>query len=153
MEKLEWCKGKKSGIQLREENINLAKEYLENAEESLRVLSSIRKTKSNMWLAATKYYIEYFTVYAFLMRVGIKCEIHDCTIELTKHFEKEGLLPAGTYQLLEKDKALRIDNQYYLKNKPVEIDLEKIRNFVLEIKNRIDNLSKEDIRKARMIIE
>ena len=47
-----------------EPNENLSREYYENAEESLRVLRAISQTKSNMWLATTKYYIEYFAVYS-----------------------------------------------------------------------------------------
>ena len=100
MEKIEWCKRQKLGIKRRDPSINLSKEYLENAEESLRVLASIRETKSNMWLATTKYYIEYFAVYAFLMRIGIKCEIHDCTIELAKKFENQEFLKRGTAKML-----------------------------------------------------
>jgi len=152
MEKIEWCKSQKLGIRKREPNINLSTEYLENAEESLRVLESITETKSNMWLATAKYYVEYFTVYAFLMRIGIKCEIHNCTIELVKSFENLGLLEKGTAKVLEDDKELRIDNQYYLKNKPVDIDLDNLRNFVLNMKERIDNLNEEDIEKARSLI-
>ena len=57
MEKIEWCLGRRGRIKKIGENPDLAKEYLENAEESLRVLDSIRGTESNMWLATTKYYI------------------------------------------------------------------------------------------------
>jgi len=84
MEKIEWCKRQSKGIKLRRESVDLAKEYIENVEESLMILETIRGTRSNMWLATTKYYIEYFAVYAFLMRVGIKCKIHECTIEFVK---------------------------------------------------------------------
>ena len=127
------------------------KYILENAEESLRVLGSIRESGSNMWLATTKYYIEYFSVYAFLMRVGIKCEIHDCTIEFVRHLEKAGFMGKGISKILGQDKDLRIDNQYYLKNRPVKIDMDSLRKFVLDMKGRIENLSVEDIGKIRSI--
>jgi uncharacterized protein (UPF0332 family) len=152
MEKLKWCLGRKGGIRLTEPNPVLAGEYLENAEESLRVLESIKETKSRMWLAATKYYIEYFAVYAFLMKAGIRCEIHDCTIELARRLEKDGFFAEGTADMLEEDKELRIDNQYYLKNRPVDIDIEKLRGFVLDMKKRADNLANDDIRKIRMVL-
>jgi len=124
MNKISWCKNQKSGIKLIEPNDNLSEEYYQNAEESLKVLRSINETKSNMWLATTKYYIEYFAVYSILMKIGIKCEIHDCTIALIKFLEKESVIKSGISKLLEKDKELRIDNQYYLKNKPVDINFE-----------------------------
>lgn len=151
MEKIEWCLSQRGGLKMVEENANLAREYLENAEDSLRVLNSIKETKSNMWLATTKYYIEYFSVYALLMRIGVKCEIHDCTIEFVEWLEKEGILPKGTSRMLERDKDLRIDNQYYLKNRPVNIEMEALRNFVLNMKRRIDSITAEEIRKARSI--
>ena len=125
MRKISWCKKQKKGIKLIEPNENLSSEYYENAEESLRVLKNIKETKSNMWLATTKYYIEYFAVYSILMKLGIKCEIHDCTISLVYFLEKEGILNKNTSKLLEQDKKLRIDNQYYLKNKPVNINLDE----------------------------
>lgn len=152
MEKIEWCKRQGKGIKLRSESVDLAKEYIENAEESLRILQTIKDSRSNMWLATTKYYIEYFAVYAFLMRVGIKCEIHDCTIEFVKHLESMKFMPKGISKMLEDDKLLRIDNQYYLKNRVVVIGMEILRNFVLEMKRRIDGLSSDEIRKIRSII-
>ena len=92
MVNISWCKNQKKGVKLIEPNNNLCKEYLKNAEETLEFLKDI-ENKSNMWLAVTKYYFEYFTVYALLMKIGVKSEIHDCTIEICKLFEKEGLIP------------------------------------------------------------
>jgi len=143
MNKINWCKKKKHGIQIQEPNENLSREYYENAEESMKVLKSIKETKSNMWLATTKYYIEYFAVYSLLMKIGIKCEIHDCTIALIKFLEKEGIVEKGISKILEEDKELRIDNQYYLKNKSVKIDFEKLSEFLLSIKNSLEKLTKE----------
>lgn len=144
VDKLKWCFGKKE-VKVIKPNENLAREYLKSAEETLVVLRNI-EGKSNMWLATTKYYCEYFAVYALLMRVGIKSEIHDCTIEIAKFLEKQGFLKKGTTRKLEVDKELRIDNQYYLKNKKVNINFDELRNFVLEIKETIETLTNEQIR-------
>ena len=150
MEKINWCKQQKAGIKIQTPNDNLSEEYYENAEESMRVLKSIKETKSNMWLATTKYYIEYFAVYSVLMKIGIKCEIHDCTIALVKFLEDENIIRKGLSEILEYDKEIRIDNQYYLKNKPVNINFEKLSDFLLSIKeslNKLDNKRLEEIRK------
>lgn len=149
MNKINWCKKQSKGIKLIEPNDNLSEEYFNNAEESLRVLRSIKESKSNMWLATTKYYIEYFAVYAVLMKIGIKCEIHECTIELVKLLEKENILIKGISNNLKKDKDLRIDNQYYLKNKEVKIDFEELSNFILSIKQTLENLNKDKIKILR----
>lgn len=150
MDKLKWCKKQSKGIKLVEPSKEISKEYYQNAEESLKVLRSIEETRSNMWLATTKYYIEYFAVYSVLMKIGIKCEIHDCTIALVRLLEKEKLVKNGVSDLLEKDKELRIDNQYYLKNKPVDINFDNLSEFILFIRETLDKLDDktiEDIRK------
>ena len=64
-DRLKWCFKQRKGIRLIEPNENLAEEYIRSAEETLAVLSNI-KGKSNMWLATTKYYCEYFAIYALL---------------------------------------------------------------------------------------
>lgn len=153
MKKISWCKKKEGGIKIQESNDNLSREYYENAEESLKVLRSITETKSNMWLATTKYYIEYFAVYSVLMKIGIKCEIHDCTIALVKFFEDEEIIEKGTSKILEDDKELRIDNQYYLKNRPVNIDFEKLSEFMLLIKGSLGKLDDDKIKELREKIE
>jgi len=149
MKKISWCKKKEGGIKIQEPNDNLSQEYYENAEESLQVLRSITKTKSNMWLATTKYYIEYFAVYSVIMKIGVKCEIHDCTIALIKFLEEEDIIEKGISKILEEDKELRIDNQYYLKNKTVDIDFEKFSEFLLSIKESLNKLDDNKIKELR----
>ncbi len=153
MRQINWCKKQDKGIKLVEPNDNLSREYYENAEESLGVLRSITPTKSKMWLATTKYYIEYFAVYSVLMKLGIKCEIHDCTISLAKFLEDENVLEKGTFKKLKDDKQLRVDNQYYVKNKHVDVDFEKLSNFMVSIRKSLDNLDEEKIKEIRSKIK
>lgn len=148
MADLEWCKKQGKGIKLIEPNDNLAEDYLKSAEETLSILRDI-ENKSNIWLATTKYYCEYFTVYALLMKIGIKSEIHDCTIEVCRLLEEEKILPQGTFKTLKKDKQLRIDNQYYLKNRKVSLNVDEIINFVLSIKKIINSLTLDEIKDIR----
>jgi len=149
MKKISWCKKKEGGIKIQEPNDNLSQEYYKNSEESMRVLKSIKETKSNMWLATTKYYIEYFAVYSILMKIRIKCEIHDCTIALINFLENEDVIKKGTSRILDDDKELRIDNQYYLKNKPVNIDFEGLSDFILSIKKSLNKLDDNKIEELR----
>ena len=153
MDKLKWCKKQSKGIKLVEPSEEISKEYYQNAEESLKVLRSIEDTKSNMWLATTKYYIEYFAVYSVLMKIGIKCEIHDCTIALVRFLEKEKLVKNGVSDVLENDKELRIDNQYYLKNRPVDINFDNLSEFILSIRETLGKLDKDMIEKIRKKIK
>ncbi len=153
MSQISWCKNQKNGIKLIEPNDNLSEEYLRNAEESMKVLKSIYPVQSNMWLATTKYYIEYFSVYAVLMKIGIKCEIHDCTLALVKLFEEKNIFKKGTYKTLDDDKELRIDNQYYLKNKKVFIDFEKLSDFIVDARRIITELTADKIQEIRTVIK
>lgn len=110
MDKLSWCKRQKSGIELIEQNQNLSQEYFEKAENALRAVKALEGNEE--WQISSAYYAMYFSLYAILMRIGIKCEIHACTIEimkraLTKYFSNEDI------ELLQKSLTARINSQYY----------------------------------------
>ena len=64
MKRISWCKRQGRGIKIQEPNDNLSNEYYKTAEESMDVLQKIKETQSNIWLATTKYYIEYFAFYS-----------------------------------------------------------------------------------------
>ena len=149
---IKWCMEQNKGIKVVEPNDNLAQEYLWTAEETLLVLKGI-ETKSRVWLATTKYYCEYFSVYALLMKLGIKCEIHECTIELCAFLESQSILPKGYANKLRIDKDIRIENQYYLKNKDVEVDYDSLAEFVLKIKDIILKLDDEKINRIRDMVK
>jgi uncharacterized protein (UPF0332 family) len=148
---LNWCKKQEKGISLVEPNVNLSEDYLKSAQETLLLLKDVHN-KSNMWTATMKYYCEYFAVYSVLIRMGIKCEIHDCTIKLVELFEEKNILPKGTHERLNKDKGLRIDNQYYLKNIKVNIDFNELSDFVLKMKDLASSITLEDIKKCRALV-
>lgn len=148
VKKLKWCCNQNKGLRIIEPNKNLAEEYIKSAEETLLILKNI-ENKSNMWLSTTIYYTEYFSVYALCMRLGIKSEIHDCTIELVKFFEKEKLIIKGFSKKLERDKELRIDNQYYLKNRKADLNFDNLRDFVLYIKKLISTIGIDDVNNIR----
>ena len=151
MTELKWCKNQKNGIKLITTNDNLSQEYMQTSEETLEVLRSI-KNKSKVWLATTKYYCEYFAIYSLLMKLGIKSEIHECTIALCEFLENEKILPEGYTNIISDDKQLRIDNQYYLKNRDVNINYQQLVNFVLKIKDINNKITDEEINKIRKII-
>jgi len=63
--------------------------------------------------------------------------------------EKEGIIPFRFSKVLEEDKHLRIENQYHLKNIPVEYDPAQMRHLLLSIREVIDALSVEKIEIVR----
>lgn len=147
---IEWCK--KQGLVLIEPNNDLANEYYKNSEETLRIANVIKNSGSNMWLATQKYYTEYLLAYSLLMKIGIKTEIHSCTIDVVRLLEKENIIDFEFSKILEDDKELRVDNQYYLKNKPVNFNSKEMALLLLKIRTVIDSLSQENILRIRKLI-
>ncbi len=83
MDKINWCFRKENGLSLVEPNLNLSNAYLRKSEDSLK---SMRENVSKDWKISMAYYSIYFSLYAILMKIGIKSEIHSCTIEFAKVF-------------------------------------------------------------------
>jgi len=146
----DWCK--KHGMKLIEPNDNLAEEYFRNAEETLRVTNLIKNSGSNMWLATQKYYTEYLAAYALMMKLGIKSEIHSCTIEVMTLLEKEKIIDFNFSKILEDDKELRIDNQYYLQNRPVGFDPNKLSELLLKIRTALNTIDDQTVHKIRSLV-
>jgi len=55
----------------------------------------------------------YFSLYAVLMRIGIWCENHSCTILLMERLLSEYFNPTEA-ALMEKARVARVDAQYYV---------------------------------------
>ncbi|MFH1439954.1 MAG: HEPN domain-containing protein [Candidatus Woesearchaeota archaeon] len=110
MDKIKWCAGKKEGLSLVEPNIDIANAYLKKAEEALE---SVRVNIIKDWKIFTAYYTIYFSLYAVLMKLGVKCEIHSCTIEFAKRFLKE-YFEETELDFTEDSLKARIDSQYYI---------------------------------------
>lgn len=139
MVNISWCLKQKKGIELVEPNENLSKQYFEEAKETLQ---NIPNTESK-WNVIMAYYACYHALYALLMKAGIKCEIHDCSIELMKlikQFTKED------YTFLIRLKEKRIQNQYYLKHETLD-DLRAVKQFVMKCKLISEELDIEALRK------
>ncbi|MFH1175092.1 MAG: hypothetical protein V1725_08245 [archaeon] len=144
---IEWCK--KQGMKLVEPNDDLAEEYYLSAEETLRVTNLIKNSGSNMWLATQKYYVEYLAAYALLMKLGVKAEIHSCTIDIIRLLEEEGIITFRFADQLIHDKELRIDNQYYLKNRPVDLNPKALAELLLHTRKLLDTLTEKQVQHIR----
>jgi len=151
MVSINWCLKAKNGLELIESNTNLSKAYIKKAEDSLK---SIEINTIKEWKITTAYYSIYFSLYAILMKIGIKCEIHSCTIEFAKRFLKD-YFNKEDFELLEDAFKARIDTQYYVnKDVPNEqykgilnqapIFFTKCKNILLKITQReIGDIRKE----------
>ncbi len=147
MDQIKWCLDQKKGIELVEPSDNLRDAYLMKAEEALEVLMA---TKIRDWQLTTAYYAMYHGIYALLMKIGVKCEIHTCTIEFTKRFFKKHLTTED-FVLLDKAFRARNDAQYYVNrkvtNEDYELIMKKAPSFFVKCKNII--LEQKEINEIR----
>jgi uncharacterized protein (UPF0332 family) len=116
-------------------------------------MTAALQIKETDWTATTAYYARYFALYALLMKIGVKSEIHDCTINVAKLLSKNGILNPRSIDDITKAKQTRIDTQYYVEKEQSQTDIknnvEAARKFVLEIEKTIENITPEQINSIR----
>ena len=109
MGKIVWCLKQIRGITLIEPNENLKFAYFLKANDALETL---RTSQVKDWKLTTAYYAIYHSLYAILQGIGIKSEIHRCTIAFVKEFLKE-YLSKEDLDLIEMSFLARNNSQYY----------------------------------------
>ena len=140
-DRLKWCKKQNKGIKLVEPNEDISKEYMKEARNDYDMIS-----KSTVkWKTITAYYACYEAVYSILVKLGIKSEIHDCTIALMPllEFEKRDMA------FLESLKEARIKTQYYLQPSDLRVNSKRVLEFISaceQIKNALNDDKLNQIR-------
>jgi uncharacterized protein (UPF0332 family) len=123
---------------------------LRMAEESIRALNKLKGIE--IWSTTTTYYIFYYSLYSLMMRIGVKCEIHSCSLEFMKHFLSK-FYDERDVKMINKAFNARIDLQYY-PDRPVDKrDLEEIKkyckHFFIKTKDILSLITEDDIGKLR----
>jgi|SRR3989344_2788494 len=149
MDKLTWCLKQKDGISLVEPNSNLAEAYIKKAEEALK---SMRVNIVKDWEISTAYYTMYFSLYSILMKIGVKCEIHSCTLEFAKYFLNEHFNEDELDFLSDSLKA-RVDSQYYvnreISDEQYQSMIKKAPEFLIKCKSVLLQLDEKSINEVR----
>jgi uncharacterized protein (UPF0332 family) len=142
---LKWCARQSKGIRIVKESTNLQKAYLKKSNEALRSMQVNAKEGIDEWVISTSYYAKYFAIYALLSRLGIKCEIHDCTITLFGYLFADKL--PSFLEDLQQAKEDRVEAQYYTTSIPIDSQkiASKTKEFVLKIEEIIDSLNPQTI--------
>lgn len=143
---LGWCLSQNKGIRLVKPSSNLLKAYLKKAGDALRSMDVNAKAGITEWAVSASYYARYFAVYALFQKIGVKCEIHDCTIALFEYLFGDSV-PSQLIHELQQSKEYRIEAQYYTQEVKVDLDqmISETKNFVLEVEKIIDSLNPERI--------
>ena len=127
MNSLKWCFKQNKGIKLVEPNLAIAKKFISDARIDLGLIDK----KELKWNIIKEYYVCYNSFYSLLVKCGIKCEIHDCTLKLMGLFDFKKSVQNKLIDL----KKERIGVQYYLdKSKKDYFDFAKSFFDLCEIK-------------------
>ena len=152
-ENLIWCFKQKRGIRIIEPNPNLTKAYLKKVTSALNTMTATLQINETEWTATAAYYARYFALYALLMKIGVKSEIHDCTINIAQLLANHRILSQKLVDDIAEAKQTRIDTQYYVatesSQKQIRQNAETARKFVLEIEQTIENITNEQINAIR----
>jgi uncharacterized protein (UPF0332 family) len=145
--KLKWCFKIKEGLRMVKPNERLSKSYLKQSKSSLLRAKKIFEDKDLLWTTVTIYYAEYYALYSFLQKIGIKCENHSCSI-----LAVGSLLGEDNIKIINEHKDKRIDAQYYMKidqENKVKSMLVEAQNFISNFDELVSNLSEEEIKEYR----
>ena len=148
--KLAWCFKLKDGIKMVEPNERLSKSYLEQAKSSLLRAEKDLNDKDLLWSTVAIYYAEYYALYSFLQRIGVRCENHVCSI-----LSVSLLLGEDKTKTINQHKDKRIDAQYYMKvdqELKIKSMLQEAKIFVSNFDEITSNLTESEIKEYREII-
>ena len=151
MVSLKWCCKQKDGIKLIEPNDNLAQGYIKMAEDSLGTMN--RERKYNLMFAISAcYYSMYYSLYSVCMKIGIKCEIHSCTIEFMKKI-LDNFYSKEDVKIIRKAFDARNIAQYYV-NKIVQKEdsdfiIVNAPLFLNKSKEILSKINEKDIKELR----
>ncbi len=105
----------------------------------------------SLWATIVIYYAEYYALYSFLQRIGIKSENHFCSILAVSK-----LLGNEKVSIIKLHKEKRIDAQYYIKvgkKNQIKEMLNQAKFFVSEFDELVANFKKEDFQTYRQKLE
>ena len=140
---LKWCFNLKDGLIIAGPNERLAGGYLNESKLSLERAEKNLKDNDLLWATVVIYYAEYYALYSFLQRIGVKCENHYCSI-LAVSF----LLGEDKTKTIDNHKHKRIDAQYYMrygKEDQVRQMLKEAKFFVSMFDEIVSNIKQNEI--------
>ena len=145
--KLKWCFKIKDGLKIVDQNERLSKSYLEQAKSSLLRAKKDFEDKDMLWTTVAIYYAEYYALYSFLQKIGMKCENHSCSILIAGL-----LLGEDKTKTINEHKDKRIDAQYYMKvdqESKIKFMLIEAQNFISSFDELVSNISDKDVKEYR----
>lgn len=147
---LKWCADKDKGIRLVDPSENIVRAYLEKSKRAIKSMELNANADLMEWAVSASYYARYFSVYALISKIGVKCEIHDCTIALFAYLFVDSV-PHNFIRELKQSKDDRVELQYYTKDAVINAEqmFSQTKAFVLLMEEILDRLNTEKIAMLR----
>ena len=155
MVSIKWCCKQKEGIKLISPNENLSQGYIKMAENAIGTMNRERNFNLQFSISAC-YYSMYYSLYSVLMKIGIKCEIHACTLEFMRSLLQE-FYPREDFTLINKAFNSRDISQYYVDKIVPKEDIDLIISnapyFLSKSKEILSKLNEKEINKIKLELE
>jgi len=147
---LRWCLRQSKGIALVKPSENLVRAYLQKSRNAIKSMEVNAEAGIIDWAVSASYYAKYFAVYSLLAKIGVKCEIHDCTIALFEYLFRDAV-PRQLIRELRRSKEDRVEAQYYPLVEEVRLEqmMSRTKSFVLDTGEIVDGLDSESIARLR----
>jgi uncharacterized protein (UPF0332 family) len=151
----------KGGIKVIDSNGNSCRIYLKWAKKTIMGIKDLIEKDDFLWASSRVYYSVYYSLYAFLQKIGIKSENHSCSIALVYYLLEDRKL----VDFINSLKSERISSQYFMefpsknelegnykKAKKIylkfynlcQINENEIKNYRKKVSKLIDEISNED---------
>ena len=151
---INWCLKQKKGLELVNPSENISESYFKLAENSIGTMNR-EKDKNKVFSISAGYYSMYYALYGILMKIGIKCEIHQCTIKFMEKFLSDLYSKEDMNKIYSAFK-LRNTAQYYVEKVIDEKDfnelLENAPNFLLKSQEILSSLNEDKIKELRKVL-
>jgi len=155
MVSIKWCWKQSKGLSLIEPNMNIAESYSKLAEASIGTMNR-EKDKNLVFSISAGYYSIYYSLYSILMALGIKCEIHQCTIKFCEIFLKE-FFTKSDFKIINDSFKLRNIAQYYvdkiIDNNEINQLIKNAPSLVAKSKEVLIGLNENNVEKIRTNFE
>jgi len=155
MVSIKWCCKQKEGIKLIDPSENLSESYIKMGENALGTMNRERKYNLAFSISAC-YYSMYYSLYSVLMKLGVKCEIHSCTLKFMEELLKE-FYTKEDMKSISKAFELRTIAQYYvdkiLDTKDVDEIIKQAPLFFNNSKIILSKINEKDVERIRKEVQ
>ncbi|MEK6892795.1 MAG: HEPN domain-containing protein [Nanoarchaeota archaeon] len=151
MVSIKWCCNQRSGIKIDSPNDNLVQSFINMAENAIGTMNR-EKTLNPQFSISACYYSMYYSLYAVLIKIGVKSEIHQCTLEFMKQFLMD-FYSQEEIKIIRKAFDVRDTTQYYANSVVNQDDVNFIMSraplFLNKSKAVLSKLNENDMKRIR----